>query len=334
MQYRIKPIEKKGCDMKKRHHLNLAAMAILMAMTLIVGMYGCQPEQEKDQEQEIIYPEPPEPTVLDQPGEFTVATFDSKFENEYGAYPVTTYYPKDSSGQYPAIAFSPGLGAINSMYKWVGNHLASHGYIVSIFTASKPFTLKTVEREAGFVGSFELLETENKKEGSPLYGRVDLSKRGIMGHSLGGAASLAAAENMQVDAVVALAPSPGPTIEGDRPLDVAEPIQVQTGTLDRIVGDKLPLSYYKRLNGDTKQFIDINGGNHIQFNDDGFVPGAKRYAAIDTVDHLQCLSRRYFTAWFDYFLKGDASVEPYLFGKYPEQDLQSELLSSFDAVKP
>ncbi len=314
--------------MRKGHHFNIVFFTVLMVTGLFIGAYGCQPESDP----QTSYPEPPSPTLLDEPGEFMVATLDSKFENDFGKYNVTIYYPEDDSSQYPAVAFSPGLGANKNMYKWVGNHLASHGYTVLIFTLPRPFTIKTVQQEAGFASAFELLDAENQHPDSPLSGLVDLSKRAIMGHSMGGVSSLAAAINLEVDAVVSLAPAPG--IETDGPIAITAPTQIQTGTLDRICGDKLPKTYYDNLTAETKQFINVNGGNHIQYNDNNSIPGAKRYAAVDTVDYLQRLSRRYATAWLDYFLKGDSSAEPYLFGEYAQQDLQSKHLAALDVVRP
>lgn len=315
--------------MKKMYRLNVAFFAILTVMALFIGVYGC----EQPSDSQTTYPDPPTPTVLDEPGEYKVAKFNSEFENDFGVYKVTIYYPKDRSDQYPALAFSPGMGATKFMYKWVGNHFASHGYVTLIFTLPQPFTIKTDQQAAGYVSAFELLEAENQNPDSPLNGLVNLNKRAIMGHSMGGVSSIAAAMDMQVDAVVAMAPAPG--IEYRlRQIEVTAPTQIQTGTLDKIVPSRLPKSYYERLTTDTKQFLNFNGGNHIQFNDVNSIPFARQFATIDTVDHLQRLSRRYATAWLDYFLKDDSSVEPYLFGEYAQQDLQSGYLAELEFVKP
>ena len=315
--------------MKKMHRLNVVFFTILTVLALSIGIYGC----DQGSDSQITYPDPPTPTVLDEPGEFAVAKFVSKFENDFGIYNVTIYYPKDRSNQYPALAFSPGMGATKFMYKWVGNHFASHGYVILIFTLPKPFTVTTDQQAAGFVSAFELIEAENQNPDSPLSGLVNLSKRGIMGHSMGGVSSIAAAVEMQVDAVVAMAPAPGIDYRPHQ-IEVTAPTQIQTGTLDVIVPPILPRSYYKRLTTDTKQFINFNGGNHIQYNDVNSIPFARQFEAIDTVDHLQRLSRRYATAWLDYFLKDDSSVAPYLFGEYAQQDLQSGYLTELEFVKP
>ena len=302
---------------------------LLCFLTLAPFMAGCGPTT------------PPltaktDPTVLDEPGTFTVATLDTEIINDKGTYPVTIYFPGNGTGQYPAIAFSPGLGANKDMYRWVGNHLASHGYTILMFTVPMPFTTSTSQNEAGFVSAFELLESENNNPDSPLYGHVNVSRRAVMGHSLGGSASFRAAGAMKdLDAVIALAPAP---VNADADLiAVTPPTQIQTATEDCISGEKLAYSDYGLLSSDTKQIIDINGGNHIGFNDKGSIIGGDLFDCkllIDQVNQQQRLSRRYFTAWLDYYLKDDSAVEPYLFGKYAEQDLLSEVLTIWEFVRP
>lgn len=314
--------------MRKIHRLNMTIFTILTVLALSIGIYGC----EQPSDPPIIYPDPPNPTVLDEPGEYQVAAYISKFENDFGTFGATIYYPKNRSEQYPPVVFSPGLGANQFMYKWIGNHLTSHGYVVLIFTLPKPFTLKTDQQVAGFATAFEFIEAENQNPESPLYDLVNLSKRGIMGHSMGGVSSIAAAMVMQVDAVVAMAPARG---IAHRPhLEATAPIQIQTSTLDWIVVPRIPRSYYRRLTTDTKQLLNFNGGDHIQYNDVNSIPFARQVVTIDTVDHLQRLSRRYATAWLDYYLKDDTSVEPYLYGEYAQQDLESEYLTELEFVKP
>lgn len=277
-----------------------------------------------------------DPTYLDEPGMFTAATLDTEMINDNGTYPVTIYFPGNGADQYPAIAFSPGLGAIKDMYRWVGNHLASHGYTILIFSAPWPLTFSTTQHEAGFVSAFELLAAENNNPASLLYGHVNSSRRAIMGHSLGGSASFRAAGAMEdLDAVIALAPAPV-NVDADM-IGVTERTQIQTATQDCITGDDLAYSDYGLLSSDTKQIIDINGGNHLGFNDDGSIMGEDLFdcpSLVDTINQQQRLSRRYFTAWLDYYLKDDSAVEPYLFGKYAEQDLQSEVLTMWEFVRP
>ncbi|HVK99369.1 MAG TPA: hypothetical protein VM553_06120 [Dongiaceae bacterium] len=324
--------------------------SIITCCLLLPIMQGCSPINKVGTPPAVS----PESTALDEPGEFAVKQLDTRFRNDRGNYNATLYYP-DSAGTYPAIAFSPGLGAVKGYYRWVGNHLASHGYMVLIFTVPMPFTTGTTQHQAGFVSAFEWLEAENNNAASPVYGQIDLNHRGIMGHSLGGAGASRAAQTMDIDAVVALAPgAPGDLVQDIRtattPVNLKEaiaaglatitaPIQIQAATQDCITGDLWDAAYYQALTAPSRQFILINGGNHVSFNDAGSLAdtGGQAFdckAVIDTVDHHQRLSRRYFTAWFDYFLKNDATVLPYIFGDQAEQDLASELITALEFASP
>ncbi len=83
-----------------------------------------------------------------------------------------------------------------------------------------------------------------------MYNHFDLSKPAIMGHSPGALASLRAAETMQVDTVVALAPAP--RLEEESQIDVKEFTQIPMATLDCITGDELAYTYYELLTADIK----------------------------------------------------------------------------------
>lgn len=87
------------------------------------------------------------------------------FSNQEGRYSTTVFYPI-RTGVHPAVAFSPGLGALAQWYQWIGKHLASHGYIVLIFTVPIPLFADTIQQEAGFVTAFEFLTHENETSSS------------------------------------------------------------------------------------------------------------------------------------------------------------------------
>lgn len=328
----------------------LKLFSILTCCLLLPLQQGCSPVNKTGTPPAVT----PEPTALDEPGEFAVSRFNTRMKNDIGTYSATLYHPANP-GFYPAIAFSPGLGAQKEYYRWVGNHLASHGYIVLIFTVPIPLTGSTTQHQAGFVTAFDWLGAQNSNPDSPVYGQIDLEQRGIMGHSLGGAAASRAAPNMDVDAVVALAPgAPGDLTAVIRtattPVELKDsvvaglatitaPIQIQASTQDCITGDLWDAAYYQALTAPSRQFVLINGGNHVSFNDAGSLANTAGQAfdckaVVDTRDHHQRLSRRYFTAWFDYFLKQDTAVAPYLFGSAAGQDLASELITALEFALP
>jgi predicted dienelactone hydrolase len=289
---------------------------------LILGLIACKTQDPP--------PLTPSPTQLDEPGTYTLAKLNTRLQNDYGGYPSTVYYPAQGGGPFPAITFSPGLASNKALNRWVGDHLATHGYVVLIFTVPNPLLLRTHQQQAGFELGFDYLEQQNADPASPLYGMVDTETRAIMGHSLGAMASLRAAATLDVDAVVPLAPY---EIELEYLTAVTAPTQIHAATQDCITPAENALYDYEMLGSQIKQLITINGGNHVSFNDAGSVAeiiGGALFdcnAVIDTFNHHQRLSRRYFTAWLEYLLKGQTQYEPYLFGALAQQDLASELLT-------
>lgn len=286
-------------------------------------------------------PEPPpvtpEATSLDEPGPYTVAKLNTRMENEYGGYPSTIYYPAEGGDAFPAVVFSPGLASNKGLNRWVGDHLATHGYVVLIFTAPFPVLLQTHQQEAGFGLGFERLALFNDDSDSPIYGMVNMNSRAIMGHSLGAMASLRAGAYMDVDAIVPLAPY---LIEEESLQAITAPTQIQAASQDCITFPENAISDYALLGSELRQIININGGNHVSFNDADSVAeiiGGSLFdcpSVIDTFDHHQRLSRRYFTGWLEYVLKGRDEYASFLFGPLAEQDLASQLLNDLSFEVP
>ncbi|WP_280346753.1 alpha/beta hydrolase [Nocardia neocaledoniensis] len=102
---------------------------------------------------------------------------------------VNTYYPADIGGldKAPLILFEGGITANPGMYDTLARQWVSHGFVVVI-----PYD---------FVNSLAYLPAaglataiaQNRDPGSPLFGRIDLSRTVLGGHSAGGGASLQAA---------------------------------------------------------------------------------------------------------------------------------------------
>ena len=126
----------------------------------------------------------------------------------------------DEAKIYPLIVRSHGFGGTNIDSMDLTRHLASHGYIVvaptfplsNLYTPGNARTLLDIDEQARDV-SF-LIDTVlgwNNDPNHLFYGRVDSSRIGATGHSLGGATSLLAGFHSEVsdnriEAVVALAP--------------------------------------------------------------------------------------------------------------------------------
>lgn len=274
----------------------------------------------------------PYATAADEPGAFHTGRYKVTFINKHGLYGANIYFPADeqgnpdqTSGPYPIMAFSPGLGAVKEFNTWVGEHLSTHGYIVMVFSVPIPFVGYYNEQKDGLITGLQVLEDDSNNPMRPIYGIADTSKRIIGGHSLGGMGSLAAASEIpDLSAVVSLAPTAlgAEVLEG-----ISAPTQIQGANKDCVVSPNGALGSYDNLPlGISKQVLIINGGNHVGFNDEGslaHIAGELLVdcsATVDIYDHQQRLSRRYMTAWLDFYVKGDTSANTYLYGEQAQQD--------------
>ncbi|GAB2716081.1 dienelactone hydrolase family protein [Streptomyces bullii] len=112
------------------------------------------------------------------------------------------YYPTSTAdGTFGAVAVSPGYTGTQSSIAWLGPRLASQGFVV--FTID---TLTTVDQPDSR-GRQLLAALDYLTERSSVRGRIDSSRLGVMGHSMGGGGSLEAAKSRpSLQAAVPLTP--------------------------------------------------------------------------------------------------------------------------------
>lgn len=117
--------------------------------------------------------------------------------------------------KYPLILFSHGLGKTynGTSYTWLCKNIAEHGYVV--VSVSHPYACKPIQFFDGRVARYLFPESKyhsfnqeveiwvddmvcalnectryNACAGDPLYNTIDLSRVGMIGHSLGGATAI------------------------------------------------------------------------------------------------------------------------------------------------
>nr|WP_238356898.1 dienelactone hydrolase family protein [Kribbella italica] len=113
----------------------------------------------------------------------------------------TIYYPTSTSeGTFGAVAISPGFTATQSSVAWLGPRLASQGFvIITIDTLSRYDS--PASRGDQLLAALDYLTTS-----SSVRTRIDASRLGAMGHSMGGGGSLEAAKDRPaLQAIVPLA---------------------------------------------------------------------------------------------------------------------------------
>ncbi|MFC5901394.1 alpha/beta hydrolase family protein [Streptomyces zhihengii] len=114
----------------------------------------------------------------------------------------TIYYPTSTSdGTFGAVVISPGFTAYESSIAWLGPRLASQGFVV--FTIDTNTTLDQPDSRGR-----QLLSALDYLTGrSAVRSRVDSSRLGVMGHSMGGGGTLEAAKTRpSLQAAIPLTP--------------------------------------------------------------------------------------------------------------------------------
>lgn len=284
-----------------------------------------------------MFPDPPAPTLADESGPLPFDVYNTAFTNAHGKYFARIRYPlTDVEAPYPAVVVAPGYCGIREVYNWIGFHLASHGYVVLAFTPPT-FCQPTQENIDGIVSALEFLDAEGADPASRLFGLVDSTKHVAMGHSLGANASLIlASQGADLDAVVALAAD---SIDPAELAAITVPTQIHGGSMDCVTEPASQRFDYDALTDIPRQLVVVGGGNHVGFTDEfsvGDILGPPLSGdcprAILGKDHQQRLSRRYFTAWLDYQVKGLVGARDFLDGAQAGQDQADGWFTDFAAA--
>ncbi|MEU0276577.1 dienelactone hydrolase family protein [Streptomyces sp. NPDC006307] len=114
----------------------------------------------------------------------------------------TIYYPTTTAdGTFGAVAVSPGFTGTQSSMAWYGPRLASQGFVV--FTIDTNTTLDQPDSR----GRQLLAALDYLTQRSSVRGRIDATRLGVMGHSMGGGGSLEAAKSRpSLQAAIPLTP--------------------------------------------------------------------------------------------------------------------------------
>jgi predicted dienelactone hydrolase len=275
----------------------------------------------------------------EEPGPYAVGYYWVSFQMpDYGRYDARIYYPakhngwrawKDASGgPYPGIVVGNGLNGAEWNLTWLPAHLASYGYVVLGFTPPNPGVKINTKWADGFVGGIATLESQQLFWFSPIHGLLDTETFGAIGFSMGGCGSLEAAADPDsvIDAVVSMACGPEGVPFAE---DIRVPIQFQVGSLDG--HSDLVLESYDNVTLVPKEYVEISGGNHAGFLDEFFAFVAVLFGIEPPADiphaEQRRISSRYFTSWFNTFLKDDIDYGSYIYGDEAQNDLDSGVLS-------
>ncbi len=159
-----------------------------------------------------------------------------------------------------AIAIVPGFLARQSSINWWGPRLASHGFVVITIdtnsTGDQPASRST-QQMAALRQVVALAATSS----SPLYNKVDGSRLGVMGWSMGGGGTLLSARNNpSLKAAAPQAPWNSSTTNFSA---VTVPTLILACENDSVAPVRQHASpFYASMTSNPRQYLEINNGSH------------------------------------------------------------------------
>jgi hypothetical protein len=276
-----------------RHVARFAQATVLAATFLISGVASAQYQKG---------PDPTKSALESSRGPFAIRSTTISRTSASGFGGGTVYYPT-TTGSYGAIAVSPGFTAYQSSISWIGERLASHGFVVitidTITTSDQPDS-----RGRQLKAALDRVVSMSRSSSNVLYNKVDASRLGVAGHSMGGGGTLAAArDNPSYKAAVPLAP--WHTTKSWRTVTVPTLIiGGETDTIASVSSHSIP--FYTSLPSSTrKAYAELNGEGH-------FYPQlSSNYPLVG----------RYMISWFKRFMDNDTRYSPFLCGSVHQGDL-------------
>lgn len=237
------------------------------------------------------------------PGPWSYGSLSSGLQSS--SYKDAIVYAPEGDGPFPAVTLVPGYTNVKEDIAWLGKLLASHGIISLVFTPTNNYSLNATTWATGHLGGLQTLEKLNANPLSPLFGKVNTEKLGVIGYSFGGAGSLIASEqaSAKVKAVVA--------INAYRPLNVTTDAAALflAGTRDNVANSSLIRTAFDNLDTTSpKAFANINGMNHYN-------PLKRLPAFHKEISEL-------IVPWLKVFLSEEPEFETYFNG-----DIMNEILS-------
>jgi triacylglycerol lipase len=253
---------------------------------------------------------------------YEVRTYDPEPQvEEFAAAEI--FYPLTLGFAPPigAIAFTPGYGSQGDAYAWWGPMLASFGYAVMIIDTNDP--TDTLEaRKNALIAAVDFLRAENTQSDSPIAGRIDTDKIAIMGHSIGGGASLAAADQLgdSIKAVIPLSPyccELGQSFSGDYSgQDV--PTLIFASAEDTVAppADHARALYDSISDSTARAYLEFATGDHVISTNGG--------------TDLPTLGR-YSLAWYKLHLDGETRYADAIYGDQDEE--YAAKFTNFDSAQ-
>ena len=228
------------------------------------------------------------------------------------------YYPATQSssnapfadGSFPLITFGHGFVMTWSAYQNIWQELVPKGYIIAFPRTEGNFSVSHGDFGLDLALVNERIRALNFNETSPFFGKVE-QKSAIAGHSMGGGAAwLAAANNLNVDALIGFAPantSPSAQAAG---ANINVPVLILSGSADGVTPpNEHHLPIFNTTASDCKTFISITGGAHCYFANSNFNcdfgEATSSFGISLSRTQQQQITFEFIVPWLDFILKNN-----------------------------
>jgi dienelactone hydrolase len=241
--------------------------------------------------------DPTEATIMAN-GPCGQSSYTSGFRRAAGVDSSTVWVPGDKCAPpWASVAIVPGFVSPESSIREWGPFLASHG-IVAV-TIGVPGGDQPNQRATKLMGTLESIKAEDTRSGSPLMGKLDLTRQGVAGWSMGGGGTLINAASFpdKLKAAVSFA-AWGPS-GGSRN---KTPVLMFEATADALAAG-MSDGFFRDTPATTpKMLFEVQGSSHNVANspkNHGNVIGA------------------YGLSWFKTYLVGDTRYKKFLLRPFP-----------------
>lgn len=176
----------------------------------------------------------------------------------------TVYYPTNTTGKMGAIAVIPGYLSYESSIQWWGPRLASHGFVVITMNTSTIYD-QPDSRATQLSKALDYVIAQSNSSSSPIAGKVDSTRLGAIGWSMGGGGSLKLSTQRSLNAIIPQAPY----YAGSNSFNtIKTPTLILACGADAVAPVGIHASpFYNRIPASTpKAFLEIYGGSHFCAN--------------------------------------------------------------------
>lgn len=228
---------------------------------------------------------------------------------------ATVYYPSTGGSELlPSIVLVGGWMCGEQVLAAWGPFFASRGFVAMTIGTPSPQKDEPTDRCRSLLDATKALQTEHAREGSKLFGRLDVSSRAVMGYSLGGGGALRAAlADSTLKCAIALAPHSG-SFDDPFPKKLTDSVPTLhlVGSRDTDAPARKHAKKFYDRTGAPSLFFEIEGGDHYVVtgpsggNERDFTKGRELSFWVNVATTLLCCG---YVPFSDGFGTGPSGVE-------------------------